>query len=293
MNTDNIKTNEQNNESKNVKKKKDKIRYIIETAILLFLLLWTLWSEVLVTERLSIDLPNCSDGTVRIVLLTDLHSCYYGKNQKNLIRKVEKENPDLVILAGDIFDDKMKDDNAKKTVEEVSKRYPCYYVSGNHEYWSGRVPEMKTYLRSKGVTVLEGDCETREINGIILDICGVDDPTDLSRHEWVKQIEIADAQTNPDHVRILVSHRPERVQFYENYDFDLILSGHAHAGQIRIPILNVGLWSPNQGFFPKYVSGMYTLSNGSILEVSRGLARESTPAPRFFNHPEIVSIEIK
>ncbi|MBR4582081.1 MAG: hypothetical protein IKO32_12695, partial [Lachnospiraceae bacterium] len=84
MNTDNIKTNEQNNESKNVKKKKDKIRYIIETAILLFLLLWTLWSEVLVTERLSIDLPNCSDGTVRIVLLTDLHSCYYGKNQKNL-----------------------------------------------------------------------------------------------------------------------------------------------------------------------------------------------------------------
>ena len=293
MNTDNIKTDEQNNESKNVKKKKDKIRYIIEAAILLFLLLWTLWSEVLVTERLSIDLPNCSDAAVRIVLLTDLHSCYYGKNQKNLIRKVEKENPDIVILAGDIFDDKQINDNSEIAVAELASRYPCYYVTGNHECWSGRVPEIKELVRSKGVTVLEGNCDTIRINGCILDICGVDDPADLRKSEWKKQVENAYRQTSPDHVRILVTHRPEKAETYANYDFDLILAGHAHGGQIRIPFLNVGIYSPRQGFFPKYVSGMYTLSNGSILEVSRGLARESTPAPRFFNHPEIVSIEIK
>lgn len=276
-----------------MKRRKFPPKLIIAIAILFFLTVWAVRSEIPVTEHLTVNLPDCRDGTVRIVLLSDLHSCYYGKNQNNLIRRVEKETPDLVILAGDIFDDKIRDDKAKIAVEALAKRYPCYYVTGNHEYWSGRVSEMKVYLKSAGVNVLEGDCETLEVNGTVLDICGVDDPTDLSRQEWVEQIERADAKTNPDHIKILVSHRPEPVEVYENYDFDLILAGHAHAGQIRIPFWNIGLWSPDQGFFPKYVSGMYTLSNGSILEVSRGLARESTPAPRFFNHPEIVSIEIK
>ena len=90
---------------------------------------------------------------------------------------------------------------------------------------------------------------------------------------------------------ILLTHRPEQTDFYALYDYDLILSGHAHAGQIRIPFINIGLYAPNQGLFSKYVSGIYTLSNGSRLIVSRGLARESTPAPRFFNHPEIVVID--
>ena len=76
------------------------------------------------------------------------------------------------------------------------------------------------------------------------------------------------------------------------YDFDLILAGHAHAGQIMIPFIKKGLYAPNQGIFAKYVSGTYSLENGSILIVSRGLARESTKAPRFFNHPEIVVIDL-
>ena len=76
-------------------------------------------------------------------------------------------------------------------------------------------------------------------------------------------------------------------------DFDLILAGHAHAGQFRVPFVNRGLIAPNQGFLAKYVNGTYELSNGSIMEVSRGLARESTPLPRYFNHPEIVVIDLK
>ena len=90
-----------------------------------------------------------------------------------------------------------------------------------------------------------------------------------------------------------MSHRPENVSIYEEYDFDLILTGHAHAGQFRIPFINRGVFAPDQGFMASYVNGEYKLSNGSIMIVSRGLARDSTPAPRFFNHPELVIIDIE
>ena len=150
---------------------------------------------------------------------------------------------------------------------------------------------MKDKVRSLGITVLEGDCETIEINGKTIDVCGVDDPTRLTNSQFKEQLNKAYAKTSEDHYKILLTHRPEQTDFYALYDYDLILSGHAHAGQIRIPFINIGLYAPNQGLFSKYVSGIYTLSNGSRLIVSRGLARESTPAPRFFNHPEIVVID--
>ena len=239
------------------------------------------------------DLPKETGEGVRIVLVTDLHSCFYGRGQHRLISMIDKEKPDIVLLGGDIFDDKLSDDNAKLLLEDLVTKYPCYYVSGNHEYWSERVDEMKAYLESIGVSVLEGECETVGINGAMIDICGVDDPTRLFRSTWLEQLETAYEQTDEDHIRILVSHRPEEVSEYEKYDYDLIVAGHAHAGQFRIPFINRGLFAPNQGYMAEYVSGTYELSNGSVMVVSRGLARESTPAPRYFNHPEIVVIDLK
>ena len=96
----------------------------------------------------------------------------------------------------------------------------------------------------------------------------------------------------PSHLRLLLTHRPELVDEYAGYDFDLIMAGHAHGGQFLIPFLNKGLFAPDQGLLAEYVNGIYELPNGSIMEVSRGLGRESTPAPRFFDHPEVVVIDI-
>lgn len=268
-------------------KKRKKIIIII----LIVLLVWTIWSWVPFSEEITLDLPG--DSTVRIALLTDLHSCYYGKEQKQLVKMVEKEKPDLVILGGDIFDDRLKDEKAETLCRKLAEKYPCYYVSGNHEYWSGRVDEMKESLREAGVCVLEGDCETVTIGDRTIDICGVDDPTDMTASDWKKQLEQAHKKTDPSHIKILVSHRPEKTDIYEQYDFDLILCGHAHAGQFRIPFVNRGVYAPNQGLFAKYVNGAYTLDNGSTMVVSRGLARESIPAPRFFNHPELVTVVIE
>ena len=279
-------------EEEKKKKKKPKVRKGF-IAVLLFLIGWTLWSWVPVTERIALNMLKDSGTGVRIVLITDLHSCYYGKYQNWLIKRIDKEKTDLILLAGDIFDDKLDDKNTKILMEYLVEKYPCYYVTGNHEYWSRRADEMKEYMSSIGVHVLAGDCEKVTVNGSTLDICGVDDPDDLTEAEWTQQIDTAYAKTDESHVRILVSHRPEKVDVYEKYNFDLIVAGHAHAGQIRIPFLNRGVYAPDQGFMAEYVNGTYTLSNGSIMEVSRGLGRECTLAPRYFNHPEIVVIDLE
>ena len=277
-------------EDSNKSNEKKIILIIIFCTAVGLLIVLTAYFFLPVTERFNL-LKEGDENAVRCVLVTDLHSCYYGKNQKNLIERIDKENPDIIFLGGDIFDDKIDDDNAVIFLEEISKKYKCFYVSGNHEYWSERSDEMKDKVRSLGITVLEGDCETIEINGKTIDVCGVDDPTRLTNSQFKEQLNKAYAKTSEDHYKILLTHRPEQTDFYALYDYDLILSGHAHAGQIRIPFINIGLYAPNQGLFSKYVSGIYTLSNGSRLIVSRGLARESTPAPRFFNHPEIVVID--
>ncbi len=273
--------------------KNKKKRILIEIIVVVVLLGLCVWTWVPFAEHITLDLSEGNNETTRVVLITDLHSCYYGPNQNTLIKMVEKQNPDIVILSGDIFDDKLKEKNAEITVKRLAEKYPCYYVTGNHEFWSEHVDVIKETVRNAGVTVLEGDCETIDIRGREIDICGVDDPTRLTRDEWTKQMKAAYSRCDESHIKILASHRPERVSDYEQFGFDLILAGHAHAGQFRIPIINRGLFAPNQGFFPEYINGAYKLKNGSTLVVSRGLARESTPLPRFFNHPEIVVIDIE
>ncbi|MBR4358350.1 MAG: metallophosphoesterase [Butyrivibrio sp.] len=252
----------------------------------------TIWYEVPVTEHITISGEGKIGSSVRFALVTDLHSCYYGKDQSQLIKMIDKEKPDAILMSGDIFDDRLGQKNARIFIEGVADRYPCFYVTGNHEFWSKKEDEMKEFLASKGVTVLEGNARNISINGNDIDICGVDDPTYMTESEWEERLDRADKESNSGNYRILLSHRPEKVEVYEKYNFDLILCGHAHGGQWRIPFTKRGVAAPNQGLLPAYVDGLYDLDNGSEMIVSRGLARERMPYPRFFNHPEVVIIDI-
>ncbi|MEE3470854.1 MAG: metallophosphoesterase [Butyrivibrio hungatei] len=252
----------------------------------------TIWYEVPVTEHITISGEGKIGSPVRFALVTDLHSCYYGKDQSQLIRMIDKEKPDAILLSGDIFDDRLGQKNARIFIEGVADRYPCFYVTGNHEFWSKKEDEVKEFLASKGVTVLEGNARNISINGNDIDICGVDDPTYMTESEWEERLDGADKESNSENYRILLSHRPEKVEAYKKYDFDLILCGHAHGGQWRIPFTKRGVAAPNQGLLPAYVDGLYELDDGSEMIVSRGLARERMPYPRFFNHPEVVIIDI-
>lgn len=234
---------------------------------------------------------------IKIALITDLHSCAYGKDQSRLIRAVDRLAPDLVLLGGDIFDDVLPDTNTAHFLAGIAGRYPCYYVTGNHEYWSGPAgfAEKMSILQQYGIPVLSGEYETVSANGETINLCGVDDPDAYligSRHPFAVQLEHAAAANQNGHYTVLLSHRPEYFDAYAEHGFDLVLCGHAHGGQWRLPFLLNGLFAPDQGFFPAYAGGRYDKSSTTMI-VSRGLARESTRLPRLFNRPELVLIKLK
>lgn len=223
---------------------------------------------------------------VRIVLLTDFHSSSYGSKQQVLIDEVTAQNPDVILFAGDIFEDVRPHKHSIELLERLGKAYPCFYVTGNHEVWSGEVNEIKETVRSLGVTVLEGDGEIRDRGGQKIRICGVDDPA------GGKQFADCARMAGDGTFTVLMSHRPDLVKLYSGNGFDLVVCGHAHGGQVRIPGLLNGLYAPNQGLFPKYAGGRYLLDDGSTeMIVSRGLCKNILP--RVFNRPEVVVIDIE
>jgi predicted MPP superfamily phosphohydrolase len=272
---------------KKISKKK-----IIFIVIIIFLAA-TAWFEHPVTEHVKVSGNGKINSPFRIALITDLHSCYYGKNQSQLIKMIDKENVDVILLAGDIFDDRLSETNAKLLIEGICERYPCFYVTGNHEFWGGRQDEIKEYLAYNNVMPEDGTYSLLDIGGSTIVIAGVDDPTYMTMEEWTQQFDNTFCVEYKDNYKILMSHRPEMCDVYANYDYDLVVCGHAHGGQWRIPFTGYGVASPNQGLFPKYVDGLYKLANGADMIVSRGLCRERMPYPRFFNHPELVIIDVE
>ena len=249
---------------------------------------------------------------VRIVLVTDLHSCYYGEGQEKLVSAIYGQAPDIILLGGDIFDDRIADTNTERFLAGIAGQYPIYYVTGNHEYRSG--PEKfaikMSILKKYGVTVLSGVCEVIEINGVKLNLCGADDPASYmvrfdrrkdpkgykkakleKLNTFDRQLDALKAQAREGYFTILLTHRPELFEHYVARGFDLVLCGHAHGGQWRIPGVLNGLLAPNQGLFPPYAGGRYERGNTTII-VSRGLAKETTFVPRIFNPPELVVVTI-
>lgn len=276
-----------------MKIQKKHIKYII--LILLIVLALLAFDVRLKTVHYTITSDKINKP-MRIALITDLHSCRYGAAQKTLIDAVNREKPDIVLLGGDIFDDEIPDENTKVFLTAIAKDYPCYYVTGNHEYWSMRSDEMLAWLDEHGIKDIGGKCVRVSQNSNEITLSGVNDP-DQARYTGrgvgmrAELDKTRDARRS-DEFSILLAHRPSFVKTYLDYGFDLILTGHAHGGQWRIPGILNGTFAPDEGFFPKYAGGLYHFDGGSDMIVSRGLARESTRVPRIFNRPELVIIKI-
>jgi hypothetical protein len=269
------------------KEKKRVVFAIIISAIVILILLAC--NDKLTVRYYEIESNKITD-TVRIAFVADLHSCSYGEGQIELLRSIDEQHPDLILFGGDIVDDKMLYENAVTVLKSLSEKYPCYYVSGNHEYWSGEIDTIKQMIAGYGIHILEGQSKTLGIKDQLLNICGVDD-AEIGASQYMQQILNAEGQTDPALFTIFMAHRPEYIDTYLQFDFNLILSGHAHGGQWRIPGILNGFLAPNQGFFPKYAGGKYEFGDKTFI-VSRGLAKESTRIPRVFNPPELVIVDI-
>ena len=271
-----------------------KIPIIIIIAAVLAFLIVGLYNELKIASY-TLRSPKV-ERAIRIAFLSDLHSCNYGENAQTLVSAIERQRPDLILLGGDIFDDVLPDDNTEALLRQISGRYPCYYVTGNHEYWSGTeaFARKMRILEENHVTRLNNEAAAVTVQGVQINICGINDPEAAKigeRFSFNAALEnIAQVSANRNFT-LLISHRPERIDDYAKYPFDLVLAGHAHGGQWRIPYLINGVYAPNQGIFPKYAGGMYSRGDTCMI-VGRGLARESTRIPRFYNRPELVIIDI-
>ncbi len=265
--------------------------YII-LALVIALTVFTLLAktDALICTRYTVETIKL-ENPVRVALVSDLHSCDYGDKSKELTDMLDEEKPDAVLLCGDIFDKKLPNDNAYEFLKYVATRYACYYVTGNHEYARREVVTIKKNLRALGITVLDGQCARLSANGEALNVCGIDDFGAVG--ESAARAELKQAASGADErlYTLLLAHRPKNIDIYSEYGFDLVLSGHTHGGQWRIPGVMEGFFVPSDGFFPKYVAGEYEY-NETRLIVSRGLARESHPIPRIFNNPELVIIDL-
>ena len=279
--------------------KRMKIAIIISAAIALAVLLIFALDTRIVTRFYKIDSDKIS-SKVRIALVADLHSCSYGENQITLAEAIDAGSPDVVLLGGDIFDDRIQDNGTEQFLKELGGKYPCYYVAGNHEYYCGEAyfEEKMAMMQKYGIEVIMGKSLELCINGEYINLCGADDPDsfyfpeDSDADDFSLQLPGLSKIAENGHFTLLLSHRPEYFDSYSQYGFDLVLAGHAHGGQWRIPYLLNGLFAPHQGIFPKYAGGSYE-KNGLTMIVSRGLARETTIVPRIFNRPELVIVDIE
>ncbi|MBO5039600.1 MAG: metallophosphoesterase [Clostridia bacterium] len=230
---------------------------------------------------------------VKIIQISDLHSSKYGKNCVELIKAVKDVSPDVIVMTGDILDNRAPNGECFRFLRKIASLYPCYYVSGNHEVYTHLADEIKAELISYGIRVLDGETDSLKIGEQNIVIGGVSDPIDLpDKHGRLWEDQLADCGRTLDGSKfsVLLTHRPELISYYEETPFDLVLCGHAHGGQAIIPKLVNGIYAPHQGFFPKYAGGEYVMANGGKMIVSRGLSKYVRP--RIFNRPELVLVTL-
>lgn len=258
-------------------------------AILVILTLIAL-DERLILRTYTVVSPKLT-AEVRLAVVTDFHS---SDNADDVVAMVASCAPDAVLMVGDMFDDDIANRPTERTLSlmrQLSAQYPCYYVSGNHEAWTGEMDALYQQTEEAGVTVLRMSSGVLTVRGQRIALCGIPDPYEMvfsGAPDTEEQLRQALEDVDSADFTVLLAHRPELLAKYAQFPLDLVVSGHAHGGQVRIPGVLNGLYAPNQGWFPKLAGGAYT-QGGTTLIVSRGLAVR-TRLPRIFNRPEVVLV---
>lgn len=269
----------------------------IISVIAIVLVIWTIWGNISlgVTHYYvaSNSIPASFDH-YKIAVVSDLHNAEFGENNSWLIKLIEKENPDIIALTGDLIDSGRTDiERVGELVQKLVEIAPCYYVTGNHEAWIGeQYQELEKILLDEAVSILHDRSVQVTKNNESIQLVGLDDPDFTDRDSSIQKNILETKLFNmnlPDSYCVLLSHRPETFGAYVSARIDLVLSGHAHGGQFRLPFVG-GIIAPNQGLFPKYDAGLYTESNTTMI-VSRGIGNSIIPV-RLNNRPELVIVEL-
>ncbi len=265
-----------------------KKKYILITILLLQIIVFVWFNNCYIEVTKYVIYSKKVNQDLTIVHISDLHNTSFGKNNGRLINKIKKSHPDIIAITGDLIDANHTDvDVAIKLIENIISIAPIYYVTGNHEAWAiDEYQELKMRMEDLGVIVLDNKSVNVMIDDTEISINGIDDANMINVKNELDKLDY-----DSDNFVLLLSHRPELFEEYTNRDIDLVLSGHAHGGQFRIPIIG-GLVAPNQGMFPEYTEGLFESTDATKMIISRGLGNSIIPV-RINNNPELVVIEIK
>ena len=278
-----------------MEKNKRKTKWIILAAAVLLLAVMCVLGNIMTTEHYTLSSDKLT-APVRIVFISDLHNCTYGGSaQSALWSSIQAEEPDLVLFGGDVIDFKGGTEHALQLMKMVKETYPCAYASGNHEVMRDDTETFYNEVEMLGIPVLHGINMDMTVNGQEIHLSGV-----VSTATHPEQLTASCQSLGADAFNILLLHEPQQLDDVieeaskGTAGFDLVLSGHAHGGQWRLPyILEQGLYAPDQGIFPAFTNGQRE-AGGTVQIVSRGLAKplRMYMIPRIFNQPELTVVEI-
>lgn len=278
------------------RRRRHSLRLPLILLTILLLVLFLDWSNhTLQVESFTYSsqkLPTGFDGCT-IVQLSDLHGAEFGEDNSELISAVRNAKPEYIFLTGDL-QDRFRETPAEYVVDlcaKLSAIAPTYYITGNHEWALGNVRSLKSAIRETGVTVLTNEFLTLERNGDSILLAGIDDPNGFADQKTPEELaaEVEEAWGNG--FWMLLAHRNNYFpKQYSRLGADLVISGHAHGGMIRLPFTD-GLIGTDRNLFPTYTSGFYE-ENGSALFVSRGIGN-SGPSFRLFNRPQVVVLTLE
>lgn len=243
---------------------------------------------------------------IRIVLLADLHNHEFGAGNEQLLSLVQQQNPDIICCVGDLVVDKDENiETAEAFIKGLVDIAPVYFSMGNHEvHHQMKFPvDFQSIFESYGANVMEYEFEDIEINGQKLRIGGIygycipeeysESESEKGRYNF-KNTDFLKEFMKTDDYTLLLTHMPYtwlECEGLVKWDVDLVLTGHAHGGLIRLPELG-GVYAPPQGLFPGRVEGKYVSEDGSrVMLLTRGLAT-SMFIPRINNVPEVMVIDI-
>lgn len=280
---------------------KIKKKHIIMLAIVTILILLIIWIaygntdlEIYKYNVKSEDIPSGFDN-FRIVQISDLHNAEFGENNEKLLLMLKQADADIIAITGDMIDSRNTDiDVAISFAQKAVNIAPVYYVNGNHESRVlGEYEKLKQGLTDAGVNILENSSADITIGDEAITLIGINDPTfrmDIVDDTMEQNIahQLVNVIPDNDNYKVLLAHRPEYFDVYAG-KVDLVLSGHAHGGQFRIPFIG-GLVAPGQGFFPEYYEGSHIKENTEMI-VSRGIGNSIIPF-RINNKPEIIVAEL-
>ncbi len=278
-------------------KKKRRVILIILFFIIV-IPVWLYWGNTSIqTTNINISsekIPVEFNGFT-IVQVSDLHNAEFGSHQINLLNALKNASPDIIAITGDLIDAHHTDIvKAMEFINGAVKIAPVYYVTGNHEAWSKQYEELKKQMIMAGVDILDDENTIIKHKGVSIQLLGLNDPSFISKKASENSAVIGTKLKNilgeSSEYTILLSHRPELFDIYVDNNIDLVLCGHAHGGQVRLPFIG-GFISPNQGYFPKYFEGVYE-KNQTKMVVSRGLGNSIIPL-RVNNRPELVVVTLR